>query len=74
MDSDIKALLDKQDNPAIYLKIYKSDKINALIEEFLLTDKPLEESNLYKELENKKTDKVYLYKVKKGLELLEKSR
>ncbi len=72
MDSDIKALLDKQDNPAIYLKIYKSDKINALIEEFLLTDKPLEESNLYKELESKRTDKVYLDKVKKGLELVAK--
>ena len=72
MDSDIKALLDKQGNQAIYLKIYNLDKINALIEELLLTDKPLEESNLYKELESKRTDKVYLDKVKKGLELLEK--
>ncbi len=35
MDSDIKALLDKQGNPVIYLKIYNLDKINALIEEFL---------------------------------------
>ena len=68
MDSDIKALLGKQGNP----EIYNLDKINALIEELLLTDKPLEESNLYKELESKKTDNVYLDKVKKGLELLEK--
>lgn len=58
--------------PLIYLKINILDNINSLLEEFLLSDKPMEESSLYKMIESKRNDKNYLDKVKKGLELVEK--
>ena len=58
--------------PVIYLKINMLDSINSLFEEFLLSDKPLEESTLYQMVESKRNDKDYLEQVKKGLELLEK--
>lgn len=58
--------------PLIYLNINRLDNINSLFEEFLLSDKPMEESSLYQMVENKRNDKDYLDKVKKGLELLEK--
>ena len=58
--------------PLIYLNINRLDSINSLFEEFLLSDKPIEESSLYQLVENKRNDKDYLDKVKKGLELLEK--
>ena len=58
--------------PLIYLNINRLDSINSLFEEFLLSDKPMEESSLYQLVENKRNDKDYLDKVKKGLELLEK--
>ncbi len=59
--------------PLIYLNINRLDTINSLFEEFLLSDKPMEESSLYKTIESKRNDKDYLDKVKKGLALLEKN-
>ena len=59
--------------PAILLKINISDNINVLLEEFLLSDKPAEESSLYKMIETKRNDKDYLELVKKGLSLVEKA-
>ena len=59
--------------PVIYLNINRLDSINAIFEEFLLSDKPLEESKLYHMIEENKTNKDYLDKVKKGLELLDGS-
>ncbi len=59
-------------NPLIYLKINRLDNINSLFEEFLLSDKPMEKSLLYRFVENKKKDKEYLNKVNAGLKLLEK--
>lgn len=59
-------------NPLIYLKINRLDNINSLFEEFLLSDKPMEKSLLYRLVENKKKDKEYLNKVNAGLKLLEK--
>lgn len=58
--------------PLIYLNINVLDSINSLFEEFLLSDKKMEESFLYQMIENKKGDKEYLEEVKKGLKLLEK--
>lgn len=58
--------------PLIYLNINRLDSINALFEEFLLSDKPMEESSLYQMIEGKRNDKDYLDKVKKGLALVEK--
>ena len=58
--------------PLIYLNINRLDSINSLFEEFLLSDKPIEESSLYQMIESKRNDREYLDKVKKGLELLEK--
>lgn len=58
--------------PLIYLNISTLDDINSLFEEFLLSDKPMEESKLYKLVNSKRNDKEYLEQVKKGLELLEK--
>ena len=58
--------------PLIYLNINRLDSVNSLFEEFLLSDKPMEESSLYQMVESKRNDKDYLDKVKKGLELLEK--
>lgn len=57
----------------IYLKINLLDDINFLFEEFLLSDKPMEKSSLYKMIERKKNEKEYLEKVKKGLELVEEN-
>ena len=58
--------------PQIYLKINRLDNINSLFEEFLLSDKPMEESTLYQMVESNRNNKDYLDKVKKGLELVEK--
>lgn len=58
--------------PLIYLNINRLDNINSLFEEFLLSDKLMEETSLYQMVESKRNDKDYLDKVKKGLELLEK--
>lgn len=60
------------DEPMIYLKINILDYINAIFEEFLLSDKKIEDTQLYKFIESKRDDKEYLEQVKKGLELLEK--
>ena len=58
--------------PLIYLNINRLDSVNLLFEDFLLSDKPMEESSLYQLVESKRNDKDYLDNVKKGLELLEK--
>lgn len=57
----------------IYLNINTLDNINSLFEEFLLFDKVMEESTLYQMIESNRNNKEYLDKVKKGLELVEKS-
>ncbi len=44
--------------PLIYLKINRLDYINSLFEEFLLSEKPTEESSLYKMIESKKVKKI----------------
>ena len=64
--------VDFATEPLIYLKINRVDSINSLFEEFLLSDKLLEESSLYKFVEDKRNDKDYLNRVKKGLELVAK--
>lgn len=56
----------------IYLNINRLDSINLLFEEFLLSDKSIENTELYKIVESKRDDKKYLSQVKKGLELVEK--
>lgn len=58
--------------PLIYLNIGRLDSTNLLFEEFLLSEKPMEESTLYKFIERKRNDKEYLDQVKYGLTLLEK--
>lgn len=58
--------------PLIYLNINRLDNINQLFEEFLLSDKPMEETKLYQMVESKRNDKEYLDKVKQGLALVEK--
>ena len=58
--------------PLIYLKIGTLDRINSLFEEFLLSDKMVEETALYQMIESKKDDKEYLCQVKNGLALLDK--
>ena len=58
--------------PLIYLNINRLDNINSLFEEFLLSEKSIEESTLYQMIESKRNDKDYLDEVKKGLELVEK--
>lgn len=58
--------------PIIYLKIWTFDNINAVFEEFLLSDKKIEDTALYKMVESKRGDKEYLEQVKKGLLLLER--
>lgn len=55
--------------PLIYLNIKRTDYINSLFEEFLLSDKPMEESSLYQIMEDKRNDKDYLERVKYGLAL-----
>lgn len=55
-----------------YLKTDELNNINSIFEEFLLSDKPMEESLLYQIMEKNRENKEYLNKVKKGLELLEK--
>lgn len=47
-------------------------KLYKILEEFLLSDKKIEETTLYQTLENKRNDKEFLEKVKHGLELVEK--
>ena len=59
--------------PLIYLRINKLDSINSLFEEFLLSNRPLEESSLYQMVESKRTNNDYLDKVKNGLNLIEKA-
>lgn len=55
VDSDIKKygknLIDK---PMIYLNINTLDSVNSIFEEFLLSDKPMEESTLYQIVEGKR--------------------
>lgn len=58
--------------PLIYLNILRSDIVNSLFEEFLLSDKTMEESKLYQLIENNRDNKEYIEKVKIGLELVEK--
>lgn len=83
-DEEFKKLVDKYSNeyndivrllkkPLIYLDTYKLNNIAPLFEEFLLSDKPMEESSLYQMVESKRNHKDYLDEVKKGLELLEKA-
>ena len=56
----------------IHLNIKTLDSINSIFEEFLLSNKNIEDTELYKFVESKKFDKEYLEQVKKGLSLVEK--
>ena len=56
----------------IYLNITYIDNINSLLEEFLLSEKPMEESILYKFIESNRNNKEYLEKVQNGLALVKK--
>jgi len=60
------------DKPSIYLKINRLDSVNSIFEEFLLSDKKLEDTELYKFIESKRNDKEYLEQVKRGIELNDK--
>ena len=60
------------DKPSIYLKINRLDSVNSIFEEFLLSDKKLEDTELYKFIESKRNDKEYLEQVKRGIELTDK--
>ncbi len=53
------------------LTINVTDEFNSLLEEFLLTDKKMENTTLYKWTEDKKKDKEYLEKIKKIAILLD---
>ena len=71
-------LIKEIDNPyvginkkVIYLHDLPSD-IAYLLEEFLLTDKLMEETTYYDFIEEKKRDSEYLISVKEGLSLLDK--
>lgn len=55
----------------IYLKTLPSELL-LLIESFLLSDINMEESKLYKFVENNKSNTEYLKQYKKGIELLER--
>ncbi len=55
----------------IYLNINRLDKINLLFEEFLLSKKVMEQSELYKFIEKNRNNKNYLEQAKNGLALLE---
>lgn len=61
------------DKPMVYLNIKPLDKINIMFEEFLLSDKLLEETSLYQMLESKKEDCDYLKKVRIGMEKVSKN-
>ena len=60
------------DKPSIYLKINRLDSVNSIFEEFLLSDKKLENTELYKFVESKRYNKEYLEQVKRGIELNDK--
>ena len=51
--------------PLIYLNINILDNINSIFEEFLLSDKSIENTSLYKFVESKREEKEYLDQVKK---------
>lgn len=53
------------------LTINVTDEFNSLLEEFLLIDKKMENTTLYKLTEDKKNDKEYLEKIKKVAMLLD---
>ena len=59
------------DKPMIYLNINTLDSVNSIFEEFLLSSMNIEDTELYKFVENKRDNKDYLEQVKKGLELIE---
>ena len=73
VDRDMKeygrALIDK---PMIYLNINRLDSVNSIFEEFLLSDKNVEDTELYNFIESKRNDKEYLEQVKRGIELTDK--
>ena len=56
----------------IYLDLSIYDGIVCFFEDFLLSDRGMEESNLYSVVENGRNDKEYLEGVKRGLVLLDK--
>lgn len=58
--------------PLIYLDFDKLDTIVPVLEAFLLSDKRLEESILYRRIKTKLKDKEYISKVINGLALEEK--
>lgn len=60
------------DAPLSYLNIGILDKINSVFEEFLLSDKIIEDTVLYKMIESQRNDYEYLERVKRGIALLEK--
>lgn len=54
----------------IYLNISNNDEINKFLEEFLLSEEPIEQTKIYQIIKKKQNDKDYLNNVKKGLLLL----
>ena len=59
-------------SPIISLKFYLDSPLIPALEEFLLSDIPLENSTLYQTLEKEKNNQEYLDKVKRGLALVDK--
>lgn len=59
--------------PLIYLKLPIMNNIVSYFEEFLLSDKNIEETKLYKFVESMRESKPYLEQVRRGLDLLEKN-
>ena len=57
---------------SIYLNLNIYDSVVPVFEDFLLSDKKMENSTLYKMNESNRNDKEYLEKVKKGIALIEK--
>ena len=62
---------NKNIKSSIYLNVLPQELL-LLIESFLLSDINMEESELYKFVENNKSNTEYLKQYKKGLELLER--
>lgn len=58
--------------PLIYLKINLLGNINSAFEEFLLSDKKVEDTKLYQLVKIGRNNKEYLNQVQKGLKLIQK--
>jgi len=56
----IEQIKESLDNPKFYLKDEIPEELLQMIEDFLFTDYPLETTDLYKEIENMRSDEVEL--------------